>query len=133
MKNIFFLTSLIYCLLFSNCSNSESIDKKALKVVSQFNDKCPMMIDAETRMDGIEIKDGNTIKYKYTLINLLSKNVDTSAFNSNLRKEIVNTIKTNSELDELKRINSNFEYYYKDRENNFIYSFMISPNDYKLE
>ncbi|MEI8135748.1 MAG: hypothetical protein WCH21_00310 [Bacteroidota bacterium] len=133
MKNIFFLTSLIYCLLFSNCSNSESIDKKALKVVSQFNDKCPMMIDAETRMDGIEIKDGNTIKYKYTLINLLSKNVDTSAFNSNLRKEIVNTIKTNSELDELKRINSNFEYYYKDRENNFIYSFMITPNDYKLE
>ena len=91
------------------------------------------MIDSETRMDGIEIKDGNIIKYKYTLINLLSKNVDTAAFNLNLRKEIVKTIKTNTELNELKRINSNFEYYYKDRENNFIYSFMITPNDYNKE
>lgn len=133
MKYIFLIISIGFSLLFVNCSNSDSIDKKALKVVSQFNDKCPMMIDSETRMDGIEIKDGNIIKYKYTLINLLSKNVDTAAFNLNLRKEIVKTIKTNTELNELKRINSNFEYYYKDRENNFIYSFMITPNDYNKE
>ena len=70
MKYIFLIISIGFSLLFVNCSNSDSIDKKALKVVSQFNDKCPMMIDSETRMDGIEIKDGNIIKYKYTLINI---------------------------------------------------------------
>jgi len=117
-------------LVFSRCTTPESIDNKALKVVSQFNSKCPMMIDQETRMDGIEIKNGNTIVYKYTLINLFAAKVDTAKFNLALRPGIINTIKTNAELAELKRINSSFEYYYKDREDKFIYSFLITPQDY---
>lgn len=88
------------------------------------------MIDQETRMDGIEIKNGNTIVYKYTLINLFAAKVDTAKFNLALRPGIINTIKTNAELAELKRINSSFEYYYKDREDKFIYSFLITPKDY---
>lgn len=117
-------------LVFSRCTSPESIDNKALKVVTQFNSKCPMMIDQETRMDGIEIKNGNTIVYKYTLINLFAAKVDTAKFNLALRPGIINTIKTNAELAELKRINSSFEYYYKDREDKFIYSFLITPKDY---
>jgi hypothetical protein len=88
-----------------------------------------MMIDSETRMDGIDVKNNNIV-YKFTLINLLLENVDTSAFNRNLRLGIINSIKENKDLDELKRINSVFEYYYKDRENKFIYSFKINPEDY---
>lgn len=124
------LISFAFSLLFSQCTTPEAIDNKALKVVSQFNSKCPMMIDAETRMDGIEIKGENTIVYKYTLINLSVEKVDTAKFNLALRPGIITTIKTNSELDELKRINSSFEYYYKDRDNKYIYSFIITPNDY---
>jgi hypothetical protein len=130
MKKLLALVSLLVGLFFSQCTSSDSIDKKALKVVSQFNSKCPMMIDAETRMDGIEIKGTNTILYKYTLINLNIENVDTTKFNLALRPGIISTIKTNAELAELKRINSSFEYYYKDRDNKFIYSFLITPNDY---
>lgn len=113
-----------------SCEPHETIDNKALKVVTQFNEKCPMMIDAETRMDGIEVKNGNTIVYRYTLINLFASKVDTSMFNKALRPGIINTIKTNAELAELKRIKSSFEYYYKDREGKFIYSFVIRPEDY---
>lgn len=130
MKNLQLLFCTLLSLILCQCNTPETIDDKALKVVTQFNSKCPMMIDAETRMDGIEIKNGNTIKYKYTLINLLANNVDTAKFNFALRQGIINTIKTNKELDELKRINSSFEYYYSDRENKFIYSFVIAPNDY---
>lgn len=130
MKKLLALVSLLVGLFFSQCTSSDSIDKKALKVVSQFNSKCPMMIDAETRMDGIEIKGTNTILYKYTLINLMVENVDTTKFNLALRPGIISTIKTNTELAELKRINSSFEYFYKDRDNKFIYSFLITPNDY---
>lgn len=130
MKKILAIYSFVLCLIFSHCTNTEAIDNKALKVVTQFNEKCPMMIDAETRMDGIEIKGKNTIVYNYTLINLRVENVDTSKFNSALRPGIINTIKTNADLDELKRIKSSFEYRYKDRENKFIYSFVITPDDY---
>jgi hypothetical protein len=130
MKKLPALVLLIISFAFTACESKESIDNKAIKVVMQFNEKCPMMIDAETRMDGIEIKNGNTIVYKYTLINLFASKVDTSQFNRALRPGIINTIKTNAELDELKRIKSSFEYYYKDREDKFIYSFVITPEDY---
>jgi hypothetical protein len=130
MKKLLAIFGLALSLFFTQCANPESIDKKALKVVSQFNSKCPLMIDAETRMDGIEVKGENTIKYKYTLINLNVEKVDTSKFNTALRPGIISTIKTDSELAELRRINCSFEYYYKDRDGNFIYSFVITPNDY---
>ena len=130
MKNIQVVISMFIVLLFSHCTNPEPIDNKALKVVTQFNSQCPVMIDAETRMDGIEIKNTNTIVYRYTLINLYVEKVDTAKFNAALRPGIINTIKTNKELDELKRIQCSFEYYYKDRENKFIYAFLITPKDY---
>jgi len=125
--NAFFI--LFFSVVFIQCNTSEKIDNKALMIVNKFNERCPMMIDSETRMDGIDIKNNNII-YKFTLINLLLENVDTSAFNRNLRSGIINSIKENKDLDELKRINSVFEYYYKDRENKFIYSFKINPEDY---
>ncbi len=131
MKKLPAFAVLFLLFVFTACTSPETIDNKALKVVTQFNEKCPMMIDAETRMDGIEIKNGNTIVYKYTLINLLASKVDTTQFNRALRSGIINTIKTSAELDELKRIKSSFEYYYKDREANFIYSFIIKPEDYQ--
>ncbi|MEO6305406.1 MAG: hypothetical protein ABIP51_19750 [Bacteroidia bacterium] len=129
MKKLIIL--LTFCAFFWQCTSPEAVDKKTLKVVEQFNSKCPMMIDAETRMDGIEIKGGNTIVYKYTLINLFAEKVDTAQFNLALRPGIITTIKTNTELAELKRIKSSFEYQYRDRENKFIYSFVISPDDYE--
>jgi hypothetical protein len=125
--NAFFI--LFFSIVFVQCNTSQKIDNKAIEVVNKFNKKCPMMIDSETRMDGIDVKN-NSIVYKFTLINLKLENVDTSTFNKNLRPGIINSIKENKDLDELKRINSVFEYYYKDLENKFIYSFKINPEDY---
>jgi hypothetical protein len=125
--NAFFI--LFFSIVFVQCNTSQKIDNKAIEVVNKFNGKCPMMIDSETRMDGIDVKN-NSIVYKFTLINLKLENVDTSTFNKNLRPGIINSIKENKDLDELKRINSVFEYYYKDLENKFIYSFKINPEDY---
>ena len=125
--NAFFI--LFFSIVFVQCNTSQKIDNKAIKLVNKFNKKCPMMIDSETRMDGIDVKN-NSIVYKFTLINLKLENVDTSTFNKNLRPGIINSIKENKDLDELKRINSVFEYYYKDLENKFIYSFKINPEDY---
>ncbi|MBA3681130.1 MAG: hypothetical protein H0W73_08185 [Bacteroidetes bacterium] len=130
MKKLLASAIIILSFVFTACQSSEAIDNKAIKVVMKFNEKCPMMIDAETQMDGIEIKNGNTIVYKYRLINLFAARVDTAQFNRALRPGIINTIKTNAELNELKRIKSSFEYYYRDRDGKFIYSFVITPEDY---
>ena len=53
---------------------------------------------------------------------------DGKSYSSTTQK--LTTIKTDAALAELRRINCSFEYYYKDRDNKFIYSFVITPNDY---
>jgi len=90
------------------------------------------MIDSETRIDAIEIKEPNTILYKYTLVNVNVESVDTILFNAALRPGIINTLKTNPDLKDLRDVKANFEYYYKDKKNKFIYSFIVTEKDYKL-
>jgi len=131
MKSLFtfcFLSAVI----FAACSQPKVVDNKALEVVSRFNKKCPMMIDSETRIDAIEIKEPNTILYKYTLVNVNVESVDTILFNAALRPGIINTLKTNPDLKDLRDVKANFEYYYKDKKNKFIYSFIVTEKDYKL-
>ena len=90
------------------------------------------MIDSETRIDAIEIKNTNTIIYKYTLVNVKVENVDPIMFNAALRPGIINTLKINPDLKELRDVKASFEYYYKDKNNKFIYSFIVTPKDYKI-
>ncbi len=134
MKGVFAICFILGSFVFMRCDQPkpEIVNNKALEVVEKFNQKCPMMIDSETRIDGIEVKKPNTILYKYTLMNVSVENVDTTLFEAALRPGIVNTLKTNPDLKEMRDLKANFEYYYKDKKNKFIYSFTITPIDYKL-
>ena len=129
MKKLLIILS-SFVLVHCGQPKPEIVSNKALEVVEKFNKKCPMMIDSETRIDGIEVKKPNTILYKYTLMHVSVENVDTALFEAALRPGIVNTLKTNPDLKEMRDLKANFEYYYKDRENKFIYSFLITPDDY---
>jgi hypothetical protein len=88
------------------------------------------MIDSETKIEAIEIKGTNTIVYKYTLINLLAKNVDTVEFKKLLKPGIISVIKMSPEMKKLRDQNTVFEYYYQDKEQKFIYNFKIQAKDY---
>lgn len=129
------LQTFLLLFIFIKCAQpkTEFVNSKAVEDVTKFNKKCPMMIDSETRIDAIEIKKPNTIIYKYTLVNLNVANVDTILFKETLRPGIINTLKINPDLKGLRDLKANFEYYYKDRKNKYIYSFTVTPNDYKLK
>ncbi len=131
MKSTFCVSYVLFALIFFGCGNSEILDDKAIEIVKKFNSKCPLIVDSETRVDGIEIKKPNTIVYKYTLVNLLVESVDTSAFSKALRPGIISTLKTNSDLKDLKDNNAIFEYSYKDKKNRLIYLFKVTSKDYK--
>lgn len=117
--------------IFSACETQQVSSGELEKIASDFNQKGARMIDSETRIDGIEIRNGNTIIYKYTLINLLTKNVDTLAFRNELRPGIISVIKISPEMQKLRDQNTEFEYAYQDKERKFIYTFKIHPADYK--
>ncbi len=134
MKRSIFLYFVLTGCIFFSCSppKSEIMDDKAFEVVERFNKKCPMMVDSETRIDAIEVKKPNTVLYKYTLVNINVEKVDTVSFNAALRPGIINTLKTNPDIKDLRDAKANFEYYYKDKKGKFIYSFTVTPKDYKI-
>jgi hypothetical protein len=118
-------------LIFTHCGPATPPERPLQEIAAEYNKKCPQMIDSETRLDGIEIRDNSVIVYKYTLVNLLAENVDTLEFRRALWPGILSIIKTNPAMQQLRERQTRFEYYYQDKQNHFIYSFKISPTDYK--
>lgn len=128
MKN---LCLLFFICIFAACETQQVSSGELEKIASDFNQKGAQMIDSETRIDGIEIRNGNTIIYKYTLINLLTKNVDTLKFRNELRPGIISVVKISPEMKKLRDQSTEFEYAYQDKEGKFIYTFKIHPADYQ--
>jgi hypothetical protein len=127
----YFFIYLFLLACFTQCADSAEKNIEDLsKVAREVNDKCPKMLDSETRLDGIEVKEPNTLIYKYTLINLLAQNVDTVQFYRALWPGIISNIKVSPEMKRLKQNNTNIEYYYQDKTNKAIYTFRIGPLDY---
>jgi hypothetical protein len=130
MKITGWLLGVSVCLLFCRCATESSGGATLEEIAREFNKKCPQMIDSETKIDGIEIKEPNTIVYNYTLVNLFKQKVDTAEFNKALRPGLISVIKLSPEMKKLRDNNTNFEYAYYDKLHTFIYLFKILPTDY---
>jgi len=120
----------VWIFLLTACDINSDNEVNLTEIATEFNKKCPQMIDSETRIDGIDIKEPNTIVYKYTLINLPAKNVDTIEFKKALFPGIISIIKLSPEMKPLRKNATNFEYQYSDKSNKTIYTFKIFPKDY---
>lgn len=117
--------------IFISCTDKEAEHRKDLvRVAEEINEKCPQMLDSETRLDGIEVKDPNTLVYHYALIKLEKKNVDTAQFYRMLWPGIISNIKTSVEMKKLRENNTLIEYLYLDKSKDTIYVFRIGPEAY---
>ena len=130
-----YFSAACFCLLilcFTQCQPAGPPQKSLQEIAGALNKKCPQMIDSETRLDGVQIREEtNTVVYKYTLVNLLAENVDTLEFHRALWPGILSLIKTNPAMQVLREQKTRFEYYYQDKNNHFIYNFNVNPADYK--
>jgi len=130
MRHFFICFGLLF--LFSSCADRAEKNRQNLaKVAREINEKCPKMLDSETRLDGIEVKEPNTLVYQYTLVHVLSQNVDTVQFHRSLWPGIISTVKVSVEMKKLREENTTIEYYYQDKNNKPIYTFRISPAQYQ--
>jgi len=126
-----YLIPVLLFFIFASCENHIVDTGDLEQIAADFNKDGPRMIDSETKIDAIEIKGNNTIVYKYTLVNLLARNVDTNTFKKALKPGIISIIKISPEMKKLRDQDTYFEYYYRDKENKFIYNFKILPGDYR--
>ena len=88
------------------------------------------MLDSETRIDGVQLLGENTLQYNYTLVNLLSQNVDTAQFRRALWPGILGMIRVSSDMQKLRDQNATIQYHYRDKQGGPIYTFVIRPEHY---
>jgi hypothetical protein len=108
-----------------------SFDKQMMQAASEINKTCPIMIDAETRLDNTVALPNNVFQYNYTLVNMVKDSVDVEAIEKHLQPIILNTIKTSPDMESFRINNATISYSYKDKNNNYLTKLEFTSNDYK--
>lgn len=107
-----------------------SFDKQMMKAASQINESCPIMVDQETRLDNAIALPGNILQYNYTLVHLVKDSVNIMDFESYIRPQIVNNIKTNPNMKAYRDNKITMAYNYKDMNGTFITKITVKPQEY---
>jgi hypothetical protein len=129
--------SAIYCvcilvlfLAISGCERRRETPELN-EVVENVNEHCPQLLDEDTRIDGVEVIEGETLRYNYTLVNLPPGKIDTAQFRRAMWPGLVAGIKVSHYMKTLKEQKVVFQYMYHDNKGGKAYLFTIRPEDYK--
>lgn len=126
------LCLLVLCIGLGGCSPAGVAEEFSLHDIARdFNKNCPRTIDADTRIDGIDIAGPNTLVYRYTLLRLSLANADTAALRRALRPGIVSMIRLSKEMEGLRQKHAVFHYRYNDRNNQHLCTIKVYPADYQ--
>lgn len=107
-----------------------TFDKMLMKVASELNENCPIMVDAETRLDNAVTLPDKVFQYNYTLINLHIDSINIPDFEEYMKPQILNNVKTNPDLKLFRENEVTMSYYYKDSKGAFVSKITISPDQY---
>lgn len=121
---------LLALLLFTRCNNQQASAEALSKTVAEMNKKCPQVIDSETRLDGLEFKAPNTLRYNYTLLHINLSILDTHQFRTLMWPGLLSTVKVSEQMKKLRDDQVTIEYYYQDLDKHPVYLFTIRPEDY---
>lgn len=109
---------------------SAVVDTVFSEVVAELNEEAPIMIDSETRLDNAEVLPNKTIQYNYTMMNYSLGDIDIVEFEKSLKPVLVNSIKTNPEMELLRGEEVTFIYNYSDKNGYALTKLIITSDDY---
>lgn len=111
--------------------NKPSFDKQMMEVASLINESCPIMVDAETRLDNAVALPDNVFQYNYTLVNLEEENVNTNEMRKFLEPTVVNSVKTTPQMEVQREHKTTINYHYKDKNGVFLLLISVTPDKYE--
>lgn len=130
MRYLNLFVGFLILIVVLSCSDEQLFVNELKQIASDVNKKCPQMIDSETRLDGIEVQEPNTLVYKYTLVNIKVQGADTHLFYMSMWPGLLSFIKVSNEMKKLRENGTNIQYRYQDKDNQLFYLFKIGPNEY---
>jgi len=138
-KISYFLLGLALCItLHTACTGNTSPDEtnpakpttlaSATKLI---NDRCPEVVDPETRLDSVRLSRENQLIYYYTLPNKGSSSINPNAFNAFLLTGIIENVRLNPDLRIHRDSSIIFIFNYRDRYGELITEFSVGPERYR--
>ncbi len=133
MKNKFkgFLITALVVVALTGCNNNNAY-QMVVKTSEELNKRCPMVIDAETRLDNTAALD-NPVKlvYNYTLVNATKKELGDrlTSIKETMKPNIQNTVDTNPEMKPFRDNHVLLMYSYKDKNGEYLFDFTITPTN----
>ena len=112
-------------------SKPPSLYKELMEIASEVNKTLPIMIDRETQLDNTISKSPNVFQYNHSLINFEKENLDVLELKNELEPKILNTVRTNPNLQYFRDKDVVINYYYKDKNGMFLLEITVTPEQYK--
>lgn len=110
-----------------NLANLDQAGRMKLmsEIASMLNANLPIMVDQETQLDSV-IGFPNEIRYKHTLVNYASEELDVDHFNRSMQPRLRNSVCTTSETRMFINAGLDVSYAYYSNEGNHIAMITIS-------
>lgn len=106
-------------------------DKAMMQIASELNKTCPVMVDAETRLDNTIAIPINTFQYNYTLVNYEKAGLDTLAIKTKMEPQVINFVRTTPQMKYQRDHRTTINYLYRDRKGEYIFSISVTPDKYE--
>ena len=95
----------------------------------ELNQKCPMMVDEETRIDKVTVGPGARIVYYHTFPNYNSNEIDANLIRTNLRAEVMQKVCSNDKMKKSIEYGGIYVYSYYGKDAVEIAQFEIDRSD----
>ncbi len=106
------------------------VKEQLLLSVQQANENCPMMVDEDTKLEGVMYREGPELEYRYTMVNLLAEDYDGESIQSVVEKSIIENVKKDETLAFAKLNQVTFTYIFNDKKGDFLLKVKVTPDKY---
>lgn len=118
------------CLILQGCKQA-TLEDQLKTLISETNEKCPFPVDMDTRLDSMSAYNGNQLQYNYTLLNVDKNTVNLDPLLSQIKQQLIGSVKVDPSLEYLREQNTMFIYSYRDKNGSFLLKIPLKAEEYK--
>ena len=118
-------------LIAAGCGRKVSYEEVLKENAESMNRKCPILVEKDVRLDSTSAGPGRRFTYHYTLLDRTLDSMDVKSFENRLRPNLTNNLRTNKNLEILRRNRANVDYRFFDKKGRFLLTISVESGDYK--
>ena len=108
-----------------------SIDKQLSEIASEMNKTCPMNVDENTTLKNVVALPNKTVQYNYILVGITKAEVKIDTVKKYVFPGILQNVKTNPGMKLFRDNKVTLNYYYSDKNGEFVTEYIVKPEMYE--